>query len=150
MIQHLKRFYKKYLGLNVNDSFSFSLLTNFWNPKNISNKWSVFINKYCSILAWNKSRIIFSSNILIWPWVVITSANHSIKKSDKLYDQIWHEEDVYIWDEVWIGANAVILPWVSLPKWTIVWANAVVTKSPEWEYTIIWGVPAKFLKNRPE
>lgn len=52
-----------------------------------------------------------------------------------------------IQDEVWIGANVVILRGIKIGNGAIIAAGAVVTKDvPEME---IWGgVPAKFIKKR--
>ncbi|WP_419189204.1 acyltransferase [Stieleria marina] len=54
---------------------------------------------------------------------------------------------VSIGSNVWIGANVTILGGVSIANNTIVAAGAVVTKSVEKEFTIIGGVPAKFIKD---
>jgi len=54
---------------------------------------------------------------------------------------------VIIGDDCWIGANAVILPGVTLAKGCVVGAGAVVTKSFK-EYSVVGGVPANLLKYR--
>lgn len=80
--------------------------------------------------------------------VNIVSVNHSynnptipIKKQGEYGGPIIIESDV------WIGANAVILPKVILGKGSIIGANAVVTKNVK-PYSIVGGVPAKFIKYR--
>ena len=50
-------------------------------------------------------------------------------------------------DNVWIGRNVVVLPGIIIEEGVIVGAGAVVTKNIE-RYTIVGGVPAKFIKNR--
>ena len=52
-------------------------------------------------------------------------------------------------NNVSIGANAVILPNVTLKERTIVGAGSVVTKSTE-EADIVIGNPAKILKKVPD
>lgn len=54
---------------------------------------------------------------------------------------------VIIEDDVWIGANSVVLPGVKIGKGAIVGAGAVVTKSVP-PYAIVCGVPAKVIKYR--
>jgi len=54
---------------------------------------------------------------------------------------------VSIGNNVWIGANATILGGVSIADNTIVAAGAVVSRSIEQEFTIVGGVPAKFIKS---
>jgi acetyltransferase-like isoleucine patch superfamily enzyme len=48
-------------------------------------------------------------------------------------------------DDVWIGANAVILPGVTIGKHVVVAAGAVVTQDVP-DNTIVGGVPAKEIK----
>ncbi len=48
-------------------------------------------------------------------------------------------------DDVWIGANAVILPGVTIGQHAVVAAGAVVTTDVP-ENTIVAGVPAKIIK----
>jgi maltose O-acetyltransferase len=54
---------------------------------------------------------------------------------------------VIIEDDVWIGANVVILPGVKVGRGAVIGAGAVVTKdiSP---FAIVGGVPAKLIKYR--
>lgn len=81
----------------------------------------------------------------IWaPNVVIISANHNMRKTDKS----WNKSDpVIIGTDCWIGANSVILPGVKLGNNTIIGAGAVVTKSfPEGNVTLV-GNPASALNN---
>lgn len=55
---------------------------------------------------------------------------------------------VVIEEDAWIGTNVVIMPGITIGKGAIVGANAVVTKDVK-PYSIVGGVPAKFIKNRP-
>jgi len=52
---------------------------------------------------------------------------------------------IHIGKNVWIGANASVLPGVSIGDGAIVAAGAVVTKDVE-PNTIVGGVPAKMIK----
>ena len=53
----------------------------------------------------------------------------------------------YIGDDVWIGKHSVIMTGVKIGNGAIVAAGSVVTKDVE-PYTIVGGVPAKFIKMR--
>ena len=73
----------------------------------------------------------------------IISANHDI--NDVARTQL-SEEKVSIGDNVWIGANAIILPGVAIGNNCIIGAGSVVTKSFP-SNCIIVGNPAKILSS---
>jgi maltose O-acetyltransferase len=54
---------------------------------------------------------------------------------------------VIIHDDVWIGTHATILPGVTIGRGAIVAAGAVVTADVA-EYSIVGGVPTRFLNRR--
>ena len=54
---------------------------------------------------------------------------------------------VIIKEDVWLGANVIILPNVNIGRGAIVAAGAVVTKDVE-PFSIVGGVPAKLIKYR--
>jgi acetyltransferase-like isoleucine patch superfamily enzyme len=56
---------------------------------------------------------------------------------------------VVINDWVYIGSSVTILPGVTIGEGAVVASGAVVTKNVE-PWTIVGGVPAKFIKNRPQ
>lgn len=58
-----------------------------------------------------------------------------------------HNGEVTIGNDVWIGANAVILPGITIGDGAVIGAGAVVTKDVE-PYAIVGGVPAKIIKYR--
>ena len=53
---------------------------------------------------------------------------------------------VVIDDDVWIGANAVVLPGVTIGKHSVVAAGAIVTKDVP-PHSLVAGVPAKIIKS---
>lgn len=52
---------------------------------------------------------------------------------------------IHIGDDAWIGAGAVILPDVEIGEGAVVGANSVVHRSVA-PYTVVGGVPARFIK----
>ena len=78
--------------------------------------------------------------------VVVTALNHNFKDtSQPIGNQGVYTNKVTISDDVWIGANAVILPGVTIGKHVVVAAGAVVTNDVP-ENCIVGGVPAKVIK----
>lgn len=55
--------------------------------------------------------------------------------------------DIEICDDVWIGANAIILSGVSIGQGAVIAAGAIVNKDVP-PYSIVGGVPAKVIKYR--
>jgi acetyltransferase-like isoleucine patch superfamily enzyme len=54
---------------------------------------------------------------------------------------------ISIEDDVWIGSNCVILDGVTIGKGSVVAAGAIVNKNVA-PYTVVGGVPARFIKER--
>jgi acetyltransferase-like isoleucine patch superfamily enzyme len=101
------------------------------------NVWKSFaLSGGCYVQGGNGIRI--GDDTIFAPGVKIISSNHSFDDFNA-----WIEEDpIVIGRNCWIGANAVILPGVTLGDRVVVGAGAVVTKSFP-ERTIIAGVPAR-------
>lgn len=78
--------------------------------------------------------------------ITVTALNHNFEDSDKRIDeQGVSTTPVIIEDDIWIGANAVILPGVTIGKHSVVAAGAVVTKNVP-PHSLVAGVPAKIIK----
>ncbi|MPN15622.1 2,3,4,5-tetrahydropyridine-2,6-dicarboxylate N-acetyltransferase [bioreactor metagenome] len=80
---------------------------------------------------------------------VSTSPNVYSNRNIFGFEETWNEvyKPPYIGNDVWIGSNAVILQGVKIGDGAIVAAGAVVTKDVE-PFSIVGGVPAKFIKKR--
>jgi len=78
--------------------------------------------------------------------ITVTALNHNFEASDKRIDeQGVSTTPVIIGDDIWIGANAVILPGVTIGNHSVVAAGAVVTKNVP-PHSLVAGVPAKIIK----
>ncbi len=106
---------------------------------NVSTNSNVMIN------ANNGGSIRIGDNVLIGPNVVIRASNHVFSNKDIAIRSQKHEPGtIIIKDDVWLGANVVIVPNVIINKGAVVGAGAVVTKDVE-EYAIVAGVPAHII-----
>ena len=78
--------------------------------------------------------------------ITVTALNHIFEDTEKRIDeQDVSTTPVTIEDDVWIGANAVILPGVHIGSHCVVAAGAVVTKDVP-PHSLVAGVPAKVIK----
>lgn len=78
--------------------------------------------------------------------IVITALNHNYQDTSiPISEQGVSTEQVYIGDETWIGANAVILPGVFIGKHCIVAAGSIVTRNVP-SNSVVAGNPAKIIK----
>lgn len=78
--------------------------------------------------------------------ITVTALNHNFADADRRIDaQGISTQPVVIGDDAWIGANAVILPGVTIGRHCVVAAGAVVTKDVP-DNTMVGGVPAKVIK----
>lgn len=103
--------------------------------------WKSFaISGNCYIQGGN--GILFGEGTIFAPGCKIISANHN---PNNLSEHI-SENPIVIGKFCWIGANAIILPGVSLGDHCVVGAGAVVTHCFP-EGSVIVGVPAKSVNN---
>jgi galactoside O-acetyltransferase len=80
--------------------------------------------------------------------VVITSHQHTFGRGDAdIRDQPTAFEPVVVERDVWIGANATILPGVRVGRGAVVGAGAVVTRDVE-PGSVVMGVPARVVRER--
>ncbi len=116
------------------------------SPSKLTIGNNVSINRGCIIHAGGGIEI--GDDILIGPNVVIYSQNHvhsDINK--KIYEQGYETKKVTIFNNVWIGANSIILPGVKIESGSVIAAGSVVTKNIE-SNSVVAGKPATFIKKR--
>jgi len=78
--------------------------------------------------------------------IVVSGLNHNYQDiSIPISEQGVKTEQVYIGDETWVGANAVILPGVFIGKHCIVAAGSVVTRNVP-SNSVVAGNPARVIK----
>jgi acetyltransferase-like isoleucine patch superfamily enzyme len=91
--------------------------------------------------------ISIGEHVLLAPGCFITDHNHDIAAGKRIDRQGCVSAPVAIEDDVWVGANAVILPGVKIGRGAVVGAGAVVTRDVE-PCTVVGGVPARMIATR--
>lgn len=90
--------------------------------------------------------VCIGSHVNLAQGITVTALNHNFEDANKRIDeQGISTKPVMIGDDVWIGANAVILPGVTIGSHCVVAAGAVVTKDVA-PHSLVGGVPAKLIK----
>jgi acetyltransferase-like isoleucine patch superfamily enzyme len=93
-------------------------------------------------------KITIGNNVMLGPRVSLYAENHVFDNSTKaIKEQGVQKLEVVIEDDCWIASNAVILAGVTIGKGSVVAAGAVVTESVA-PFSVVGGVPAKFIKSR--
>ena len=104
------------------------------------------IGIHCTVIG----PVCIGSNVNLAQGITVTALNHNFEDTTKRIDeQGISTKPVVIGDDVWIGANAVILPGVTIGQHVVVAAGAVVTKDVP-DYSLVAGVPAKEIKKLRE
>ncbi len=101
---------------------------------------NVFINFDCTFL--DLGGITIEDNVLIAPKVSLLSEGHPLSPENR---QSLVPGPIHIKKNAWIGANATILPGVTVGENAVVAAGAVVSKDVP-DNSIVGGIPAKIIK----
>ena len=117
-----------------------------------ANEGSLSIGNNCGVstniqFGSANGKITIGNDVMIASNVVMRAANHGIGKEQKMYMQTYDEGQIMIEDDVWIGANVIILKNVKISKGAVIGAGSVVTKDVP-SYAIAAGNPAKVLRYR--
>lgn len=108
--------------------------------KNITIGKDVFINSGCHFQ--DQGGIVIGDGAFIGHNVVLATINHDLDPKNNRKN---HYAPITIGKNVWIGANATVLPGVSIGDWTVIGAGAVVTKDVPAK-SVVGGVPARIIK----
>jgi acetyltransferase-like isoleucine patch superfamily enzyme len=101
---------------------------------------------HCTVIG----PVCIGNHVNLAQGITVTALNHNFAdSSSKIDEQGISTKPVLIGDDVWIGANAVILPGVTIGRHVVVAAGAVVTKDVP-DYSLVAGVPAKEIKKLRE
>ena len=96
-----------------------------WGGKNVHFGNGVYANFNLTLV--DDGKIFVGNNVMFAPNVTVASATHPINPNIRK-KQAQYNVSIHIGDNVWIGANSVILPGVHIGENTVIGAGSVVTK----------------------
>lgn len=99
----------------------------------------VFINHSAILSA--SGGIEFEDGVMAAPGLRIATINHDMNNRHTLYTY----GKVTVKKNAWLGMNVTICPGVTIGKYAVVGAGAVVTKDVP-DYAVVGGVPAKIIR----
>lgn len=121
--------------------------------KNVHIGNEVYVGPRAFFLS-TRAQIFIGNHVMFGPNVFLITGNHridiigsymiNVKESEKLPED---DQDIIIEDDVWIGANAIILKGVTIGEGSVIAAGSIVTKNIE-PYSVCAGIPAKKIRNR--
>jgi len=145
--------FKGWANIKLGNNIGFGELNSIY-AESMTNESSIHIgndvsfNRNVMINADVRGTIIIEDKVLVGPNVVMRASGHRYEiKGVPIREQGHHKGIIMIKTGAWIGANAVILPDVTIGKGAIVAAGAVVTKDVR-DFEIVGGLPAKKIGSR--
>lgn len=114
-------------------------------PNKLVIRQGTYINRYTMIDAHQQVEI--GRNCMIGPQCYITDGNHGDVLGITINQQAMQSRPVIIEDDVWLGAQVIVLQGVRIGNGAIVGAGAVVSEDIP-SNTIAVGVPARVVKRR--
>jgi len=128
-------------GIKIGKGSAIHMGANFFQPRNIEIGEDTIVGN--SAFLDGRAKLVIGNHVDIASEVMVYNSEHDME-SDQFEAT---EEDVLIEDYVFIGPRAIILPGVKIGKGAIVAAGAVVVNNVP-KYTIVGGVPAKYIGDR--
>jgi acetyltransferase-like isoleucine patch superfamily enzyme len=124
-----------YPNIKINPAFNITI------GDNVDFAWGVLITTGGGVFIGDRTLVGYGTKIF--------SSNHVIplRREKIFYSGHDKSKPVKIGCDVWIGANCVILPGVSVGEGAVIAAGSIVTKSVD-PFTVVGGNPAKLIKER--
>ncbi len=117
-----------------------------WGGHHVHFGNNIYANSNLTIV--DDGHVYIKDNVMIGPNVTITTASHPIEPTLRMKG-LQFNKDVYIDENVWLGAGVMIMPGVHIGKNTVIGAGSVVTKDIP-DNVVAVGVPCKVLRRIDE
>lgn len=142
--EEIRKIFSELTGKPIHDTFN--LFPPFYTDcgKNITIGKNVFFNSGCKFQ--DQGGITIDDGALLGHNVVLATLNHCMIPEQRAN---LIPAPIHIGKHVWIGANAMVLPGVTVGNGAVIAAGAIVTKDVP-ENVIVGGIPAKQIKSITE
>lgn len=134
------KFISKYFR-EAGDNLKVSSNVNFYNPEKIAAGDNVYIGYNC---YFGGGEINLDDEVIIGPYCSIVAGIHSFENESFRYGK-YEFKSIEIGRGTWIASHCVISAGVKVGKGCLVAAGSVVVKDVP-DFTMVGGVPAKFIK----
>jgi acetyltransferase-like isoleucine patch superfamily enzyme len=146
IVQYIRRRYYQRVLRECGDDLSVTQGVILEFPAKLALGSRVFINRGTIVTA--RAPINIGDDALIGPFVVINSGNHGYaNKLVPMNSQEHVAAPITIEEDVWIGAQTVVLKGVTVGRGAVVAAGSVVTKDVP-PYAVVAGTPARVINYR--
>lgn len=142
--EEIREIFARLTGKPINDTLG--IFPPFYTDcgKNITIGNHVFFNSGCNFQ--DQGGITIDDGALIGHNVVLATLNHCMIPEQRANLE---PAPIHIGKNVWIGANAIVLPGVTIGDGAVIAAGAIVTKDVP-ANTIVGGVLAKKIRDIPQ
>lgn len=132
----------RFIGCNVGKNVHLGCNLHIYLPRNLTIEDNVWISDNNKFLCWNKIHLKQMSFTSVN--VSFLAGSHNVND----YSDVIDNQDIYIKNGVWIGANATILGGAGIGKGCIIGAGSICLGKEYSEFCIYAGNPAKKIKER--
>ncbi len=120
---------------------------------------NIYIDDYSTIgpdamFMCTRAKIYIGRKVMFGPHVFMITGGHRMDILGKYMQDVKdyekhpdNDKDIIVEDDVWVGANSMILKGVTIGEGSVIAAGSVVTKDVE-PYSIVGGVPARLIRKR--
>lgn len=117
-----------------------------WGGRHLFLKDHVYAN--FGLTCVDDANIYVGNNVMFGPNVVLATANHPLDPTLRIRGY-QYARDIVIEDNVWIGANAVVLPGVHIGANSVIGAGSVVSRDVPAD-SLALGVPCRIVRKIDE
>lgn len=144
---HLRKLLFVGMGVRVGKEVSIHYKTEIRGAQGLILGDGTIIGDNCILDA--RRGLVFGKNVSLSSNVSIYTLQHDHRDPYYRCPDETHHMTVKIGDRVWLGANVIVLPGVTIGEGAVCCAGCVVTKDVP-SYAVVAGIPARKVGDRPQ